>query len=116
MSDIVLPILAKSAAEMRAFFNSAGLWERARTGDLTQVTRRDSHPAEPPPGHPSCTRTQLIEYFDQRTRVAIVHQYLRPDGALGGSGRPDPKWLLVGSEIWSSGRSSAGVHSPTVDS
>jgi hypothetical protein len=28
--------------------------------------------------------------------VAIVHQYLNPDGTLGGSGTPDPKWLRDG--------------------
>jgi hypothetical protein len=27
--------------------------------------------------------------------VAVVHQYLRPDGSLGASGLPDPKRLLV---------------------
>jgi hypothetical protein len=26
--------------------------------------------------------------------VARVHQYLRPDGTIGGSGRPDPKKVL----------------------
>jgi len=26
--------------------------------------------------------------------VAVVFQYLRPDGSIGGSGRPDPKFLL----------------------
>ncbi|MCY4437144.1 MAG: hypothetical protein OXE05_07405 [Chloroflexi bacterium] len=27
--------------------------------------------------------------------VALVHQYLQPDGKVGGSGRPDPKWLRL---------------------
>lgn len=25
---------------------------------------------------------------------ALVHQYVRPDGSLGGSGQPDPKLLI----------------------
>jgi hypothetical protein len=24
----------------------------------------------------------------------MVHFYLRPDGTIGGSGQPDPKWLF----------------------
>jgi hypothetical protein len=45
--------------------------------------------------------SQIIEYFDaEGTRVALVDQYLRPDGTLGGSGRPDPKRVLVGNEEW----------------
>jgi hypothetical protein len=31
--------------------------------------------------------------------MAIVHQYLRPDGTLGASGLPDPKWLRDGDRI-----------------
>ncbi len=27
--------------------------------------------------------------------VALVHQYLLPSGALGASGRPDPKRLIL---------------------
>ena len=34
-------------------------------------------------------------------RVAIVHQYLAPDGvSLGGSGTPDPKYLEVNGSIY----------------
>ncbi len=32
-------------------------------------------------------------------KVALVHQYLRPDGRIGASGMPDPKWLLGEGEI-----------------
>jgi len=32
--------------------------------------------------------------------IAIVHQYLLPNGTLGGSGRPDPKRVTVGDEEW----------------
>lgn len=38
----------------------------------------------------------MIRYRDRTGKtVAMVHQYLRPDGTLGGRGRrPDPKYLL----------------------
>jgi hypothetical protein len=27
-------------------------------------------------------------------RIFLVHLYLRPDGTIGASGKPDPKWLF----------------------
>jgi len=37
----------------------------------------------------------MISYLDPHGReIARVHQYLRKNGTLGGSGRPDPKKLL----------------------
>ncbi len=49
-----------------------------------------SSPAEPPG-----TRSQMVAYLDAAgQRIALVHQYLRPDGTIGGSGRPDPKELF----------------------
>ena len=50
---------------------------------------RPSSKAEPPG-----TRSQMVAYVDSEGhRIALVHQYHRPNGALGGSGRPDPKEL-----------------------
>ena len=37
----------------------------------------------------------MVAYYEKRRKVAMVHQYLRPDGTLGASGLPDPKRLLV---------------------
>lgn len=42
----------------------------------------------------------MVWYYDESLEgVALVHQYLRPDGSLGGSGKPDPKRLLLDDEI-----------------
>lgn len=51
---------------------------------------------------PYCTHSQTLHYLDgQMIRVAIVHQYLAPDGvSLGGSGTPDPKYLEVNGSIY----------------
>ncbi len=52
-------------------------------------------------GEPPGTRSQLIRYLDQKgSWVVEVHQYLRPDGTLGASGRPDPKRLRLGGIIY----------------
>jgi hypothetical protein len=34
------------------------------------------------------------------TSAPLVHQYLRPDGKVGGSGRPDPKAVLDGDTLY----------------
>ncbi len=37
----------------------------------------------------------MVSYLnDALERIFMVHIYLRPDGTIGGSGRPDPKWLF----------------------
>jgi hypothetical protein len=47
-------------------------------------------------GQPHGTLSQIVIYIDASDlQVALVHQYLRPDGTLGGSGRPDPKKVLT---------------------
>lgn len=45
---------------------------------------------------PAGTRSQILHYYtpDLKSKVAIVHRYLRPDGTLGASGMPDPKQVL----------------------
>lgn len=54
-----------------------------------------SQRCEPPPaGHPNGTLSQIVYYTDRAgNRVAVVHQHLLSDGTIGGSGRPDPKYL-----------------------
>lgn len=78
-------------------FNDGQYWERALTGDLREVLTADTHPDVPlNPNDPPCTRSQYITYFDRDgNKIAGVHQYLRPDGKIGLSGRPEPKRLLV---------------------
>ena len=50
--------------------------------------------------------SQTIQYRDRQSGevLAECHRYVITRGPrageLGGSGRPDPKWLLVGEEKW----------------
>jgi hypothetical protein len=86
--------------EIRRQFNERRLWEQAQSGLLTQLPRKDRHPNPPPGTELFCTRSQTVRYVDCYGRtVALVHQYVRPNGQLGASGRPDPKLLLDGTEI-----------------
>ena len=63
---------------------------------------RDAHLKEPErKGEPWCTRGQMIRYLDPDGQwVVEVFQYLRPDGSLGASGKPDPKRIRIGSTIF----------------
>lgn len=68
---------------------------RLQRGELTQHLIRESQPNALPAGMPAGTRSQIIAYRQGGAQVAVVHQYLLPDGTLGASGLPDPKRLLV---------------------
>jgi hypothetical protein len=89
------PTAIVSKHEILERFNRGGFVERVERGLLTVVVIREGHPSPPLANEPFCTRSQLIEYGTQSgVAVAVVHQYLRPDGSLGLSGRPDPKMIL----------------------
>jgi hypothetical protein len=84
-----------SDREVREIFNREIL-PMKQAGQLTErLARPDRHPTPPLAGEPRCTRSQYISYLDDSGQeVARVHQYLRRDGTLGLSGRPDPKAVL----------------------
>ncbi len=82
-------------------FNDGHYWCRAQRGELRQYLKRNGHPSPPLANEPDCTHSQLIIYYDQQgNEVARVHQYLRPDGTIGLSGRPEPKRLIAGGVIY----------------
>lgn len=98
--NAILPTRFVAPQIIQEAFNSGQFWERAQRGELSTVLKRNSHPEPSPKGEPSCTHSQFIVYYTPAGEaIAGVHQYVRPDGTLGGSGRPDPKRLVVGSEI-----------------
>ena len=72
-----------------------------REGALKPVLLKEGHPAPEKSRQPYCTRSQIIAYVDaDNNEAALVHQYLRPDGTLGASGKPDPKRMTVGDVIY----------------
>jgi hypothetical protein len=79
---------------MQKRFNDGRYWERTQTGEFTVVILEDRHPSLTAANEPFCTFSQMLSYRDTtNNEVARVHQYLRPDGSIGASGRPDPKRL-----------------------
>jgi hypothetical protein len=67
-------------------YEQAILEKRARAG----TPYKDS---QGPPHEPLDTRSQSVPYFLMGVKIALCHQYLRPDGSFGASGLPDPKLL-----------------------
>jgi hypothetical protein len=97
-----MPIEWVSKDIIRQIFNDGQFYEKTLSGELRAVVKKDSHPATPPGGEPVCTRSQIVFYYGpRRAIVAIVHQYLRRDGTIGASGRPDPKRLFLPDRILS---------------
>lgn len=86
-------------AALRQRFAQGDYLNRAVRGEfgccLTRERRCQSE--DEPPG----TRSLTVSYLSQDSmRIFIVHIYLRPDGAIGGSGTPDPKWLFEDGEVF----------------
>ena len=74
----------------------------ARSGQLATYIKRNSHLSRDrlPGDEPYCTHSQIVYYYAKDgEKLAIVHQYLRPDGTLGASGIPDPKYLRLADRI-----------------
>jgi hypothetical protein len=93
------PVRRVTPQELRNLFNSRGYYERVIRNELTAALESE-RPARTEANQPPGTLSQMVWYYDKSLRrVALVHQYLRPDGSLGGSGRPDPKRLLLDDEI-----------------
>jgi hypothetical protein len=99
---------------LRGYFNAWKLWEKVQAGEMLTVVYKDRKPGDAaPPDLPKGTKSQEVHYFDtsqgKLRRRAIVHQYLQPDGTIGASGKPDPKWLLgEDGTIYAFNRSQAG--------
>jgi len=75
-------------------FNTGGYEERAQKGEL-KVRVDASHPAPPKANMPAGTLSQMIAYLDgDGNEVVAAHRYLKTDGTLAASGRPDPKRIL----------------------
>lgn len=87
---------------IRKKFNEGPLLQQIENRELVEIMLRDKLLKSPksyqgPPG----TRTQYIRYTDLNGTIIIeFHRFLRPDGTLGASGKPDPKKLRVGTELW----------------
>jgi hypothetical protein len=90
----VPPVKYVSASEIRAIFNDGRFEDLVAYGALSEKLIREG-PASAQANQSPGTKSQIVAYLDSRGKqVALVHRYLRPDGTLGASQRPDPKKVL----------------------
>jgi len=87
---------------LRRFFSDGDFETRAARGELTtRVRLRSERPTPAGLGEPPGTVSHILRYFDKDGRVvAIVHEYVLPDGSLGASGQRDPKWVRIGDKAY----------------
>jgi hypothetical protein len=77
-------------SELRQLFDYANYWERAQKGEFHKMVISRHIPDAP--NEPIGTESQLISIRQQNGfEVARIHAYMRPDGEIGASGKPDPK-------------------------
>jgi hypothetical protein len=85
-------------------FKKGGFLTRLQTGQLKRENTKNNHLTREKAlkqRQAYCTHSQTIEYLEGQIRIALVHQYLAPDGvSLGGSGEPDPKYLEFNGTIY----------------
>jgi hypothetical protein len=88
------------STKLRERFEALDILGRLHRGELAAVVARE-WPAPPSSGQPDGTMSQRVLYMSGDQLIAVVHQYLLPDGSIGGSGRrlPDPKWLRDGDTV-----------------
>jgi hypothetical protein len=95
------PLVRIEQDEMRQHFNEGAYWEKTKSGEFTEVVLEHRHPSLTAANEPFCTFSQMISYRDSSgAEMARVHQYLRPDGSIGASGRPDPKRVYANGTLY----------------
>src|SRR5215510_1523130 len=98
------PSVTVPARVIRDKFIREGYFAAWKAQAYRERVKSQSHDPPPAVEEPHCTWSQLVEYLDVGgERVMLCHQYMRPDGTLGGSGLPDPKWLLAEGVIYKAG-------------
>jgi len=94
-------IVYVSRSELRRKFNDGSFRQLIESGALRPKPLSNRHLKQPDPWQgPFCTHSQYVRYLDSHGRLIVeIHQYFRPNGTLGASGKPDPKRLREGNRI-----------------
>ncbi len=98
----MLEVKRVPAREIRRLFNEGVYPGMIARGELKpKAPFRNAHLQDPQGrGEPPCTHSQMIRYLDRSGQwVVEIHQYRRPDGSIGASGKLDPKRLRIGNTI-----------------
>ena len=87
---------------IQSLFNNSEYPEMITAGTLKRTLLKRSHLQNPDRGiGPYCTHSESHLYTsNDGQQFVIVHQYVRPDGTLGASGKPDPKKIKLEDRIY----------------
>ncbi len=87
---------------MRMLFNASEYPLMINNGELEKVILKTKTLQNPGLRHlPNGTKSEIILYRDRaRDLFVIIHQYLKPDGTLGASGKPDPKRIKIEGKMY----------------
>jgi len=97
MSSSPVPVKSVSLSSIRKIYNESQYPRQILDGRLVPYYLRHHHLDDPAArGEPWCTHAQMIRYCDGKGRWKVeVFRYLRPDGTIGASGKPDPKRIFM---------------------
>jgi hypothetical protein len=96
----VYTIQRVTCEELRRRFNDGGYWEKAKSGLLKQVVLEENI-STLLPDEVGPIRSQMVSYRDENNQeIARIHQFLRPNGSIAASGKPDPKRLYEGGILY----------------
>lgn len=88
---------------LRALFNYLRYDARVGEGTLDPPEPKPIHwrrvNAAKSDGRPVKALFDLLDR-DGETRLARTYDWINPDGSVANWGKRDPKWLLVGDEVW----------------
>ena len=99
-------VVRVSATRLRNHFNASDLYRQIDSGELLPDEQLDDRHLRNPElrrdPEPFCTRHQILRYLDPSNGAIILEtsHFLHADGTLGASGKPDPKRMRVGNELW----------------
>jgi hypothetical protein len=89
------PIRRISKWDMCRLFNEGKYFERVLSGELTARIENERPStivsATIPPGSIS----QEVFYYEGTNLVAVVQNFITPSGQIAGSGKPDPKRMVI---------------------
>jgi hypothetical protein len=82
--------------DMRRLYNEGGYYKRALGGEF-RVETDEFQPNVVSKRVPKGSTSIETFYYDLTgILIARLHHYVKPDGRIGGSGKPDPKFLRIG--------------------
>lgn len=95
---------------LRQRFARGDYLTRAANGEFGCCLADETRPRSD--DEPAGARSLMVSYVnDAMVRIFMVHLYLRPDGTLGASGKPDPKWLFEDGVVYAA-ESQSGASNP----